>query len=59
MNTSFIVIIITDMKEAEWMTLLLTSLKALIIVKEIDKIYITATGVFRIKMDVLVSEFFI
>ena len=47
------------MKEAEWMTLLLTSLKALIIVKEIDKIYITATGVFRIKMDVLVSEFFI
>lgn len=60
MNTSFIVIIFTDMKEAEWMTLLLTSLKALIIVKEIDiDIYITATGVFRIKMDVLVNEFFI
>lgn len=58
MNTSFIVIIFTDMKEAEWMTLLLTSLRALFIVKEID-IDIYHGNVFRIKMDVLVNEFFI
>ena len=37
MNTaSFIVIIFTGLKEAEWMTILLTFLKALIVVKEID-----------------------
>ena len=35
------------MKEAEWMTLLLTSLKALIIVKEIDTdIYISRQPAF-------------